>query len=149
MQALSRAATVTAGVMFRALDCCPPVDLRYDEYARAMLRAEEVAYPLDDLGIRRTLVGIFKRRGLLPPGRDLASAGWCTMALRSVDIAQIAWHTLRMLTAFLDSRRKLFDILTKRICRLPPRIARTSTPRAAIARRRSTLSSSCGARTSS
>ncbi len=56
MRALSRAATFTAGVMFRGLDYCPPVDLRFDEYARAVLRADQVAYPFDDFGIRKALV---------------------------------------------------------------------------------------------
>jgi hypothetical protein len=42
IQALFRAADQTANVMLRAIDYCPPVDLRYDEYARAVLRADEV-----------------------------------------------------------------------------------------------------------
>lgn len=109
MQALSRAATVTAGVMFRALDYCPPVDLRYDEYACAILRADEVAYPLDDLGIRRMLAGVFKRRGLVPPRRDPAFARDVQMALRTVDIGQIA-STPADAYRFLDARRKLFGI---------------------------------------
>ncbi len=107
MQALSRAATVTAGVMFRALDYCPPVDLRYDEYARALLRADEVAYPLDDLGIRKMLVGVFKRRGLVPPEHDLALARQVRLKLRNVDIGQVA-STPADAYRFLDSRRDLF-----------------------------------------
>lgn len=109
MQALSRAATVTAGVMFRALDYCPPVDLRYDEYACAMLRADEVAYPLDDLGIRRMLLGVFKRRGLLPTQRNPAFARDVQMKLRSIDIGQVASPPADAYR-FLDSRRNLFGI---------------------------------------
>jgi hypothetical protein len=107
MRALSRAATVTAGVMFRALDYCPPVDLRYDEYARAMLRADEVAYPLDHLGIREMLTGVFKRRGLLPPEPDLDFAREIQMQLRGVDIGQVA-STPADAYRFIDSRRELF-----------------------------------------
>ncbi|MBT1516514.1 hypothetical protein KIP88_39475 [Bradyrhizobium sp. SRL28] len=70
IQALFRAADQTANVMLRAIDYCPPVDLRYDEYARALLRADEVAYPDDSYGIRSELKRIFRRRGLKPMQED-------------------------------------------------------------------------------
>jgi hypothetical protein len=109
MAALTNAATVTAGVMFRALDYCPPVDLRYDEYARALLRADEVAYPIDDLGIRRTLVRVFQRRGLLPPEQDASFSREIQLALRGVDVAEVA-STSANAYRFLDRRRALFGI---------------------------------------
>jgi hypothetical protein len=43
--ALINAADQTANIMLRAIDYCPPVDLRYAEYARAVLRAD--ATPVD------------------------------------------------------------------------------------------------------
>src|SRR5688572_7824612 len=39
VKALFQSASATAAVMFRAVDYCPPADLRYDEYARAILKA--------------------------------------------------------------------------------------------------------------
>ena len=70
IQALFRAADQTANVMLRAIDYCPPVDLRYDQYARAVLRADEVAYPEELYGIRTQLKRIFRQRGLRPPPED-------------------------------------------------------------------------------
>ncbi|WP_395020835.1 hypothetical protein [Dongia sp.] len=64
IKSLIRSATHTANIMLRAIDYCPPVDLRYDEYARAVLRADEVAYPIDAYGVRTELRRIFKQRGL-------------------------------------------------------------------------------------
>jgi hypothetical protein len=108
MRALSRVATITAGVMFRALDYCPPVDLRYKEYARAILRADAVAYPLDDLKIRGQLLKIFKRRGILPPTEDPKQIGKFQQALSNVDIDTVA--TPADAYRFLDRHRKLFGI---------------------------------------
>lgn len=109
MRALNRAATMTAGVMFRGLDYCPPVDLRYDEYARAVLRADEVAYPFDEFGVRATLQGLFRRRGLRPRRNDQALAQRIRLRLRGVDIATVA-ATRADAYRFLDGRRGLFGI---------------------------------------
>jgi hypothetical protein len=109
MRALSRAATMTAGVMFRGLDYCPPVDLRYDEYARAVLRADEVAYPLDEFGIRKVLARLFRRRGLQPARHDRAQARTIQLQLRGIDIGAIA-ATPADAYRFLDEQRALFGI---------------------------------------
>jgi len=109
MRALSRAATVTAGVMFRGIDYCPPVDLRYAEYASAVLRADEVAYPLDDFGVRKELTAIFRARGLRRKPDDLDRARAIRSALREKDIADIA-STPADAYRFLDAHRPLFGI---------------------------------------
>ena len=109
MRALSHAATMTAGVMFRALDYCPPVDLRYDDYARAVLRADEVAYPLDDFGIRKTLGALFRRRGLRPGRIDREQAQTIQLELRGVDVGAMA-ATRADAYSFLDGHRALFGI---------------------------------------
>lgn len=109
MRALRRAATFTAGVMFRGLDYCPPVDLRYDEYARAVLRADEVAYPFDDFGIRKALTALFRERGLNPGSEDRAFAKRVRMKLRGVDITEIA-STPADAYRFLDAHRALFGV---------------------------------------
>ena len=109
MRALSRAATITAGVMFRGLDYCPPADLHYDEYARAVLRADAVAYPFDDLCIRKTLAGLFRRRGIQPGRDDPAFARRVQSLLRGIDIGAIA-ATPADAYRFLDAQRALFGI---------------------------------------
>jgi hypothetical protein len=110
IQALFRAANQTANVMLRALDYCPPVDLRYDEYARALLRADEVAYPDDSYGIRAELKRIFHRRGLKPPKEDPDARNEVLYALRkSMDIDAIT-ATPADAYRFLDEFRDLFQI---------------------------------------
>lgn len=109
MRALSRAATLTAGVLFRGLDYCPPVDLRYAEYARAVLRADAVAYPLDDLKIRDVLRRIFRQRGLLPLQEDDRVAGQIQRELSGVEITEVA-STRADAYRFLDTHRALFHI---------------------------------------
>jgi hypothetical protein len=109
MRALSRASTVTASVMFRGLDYCPPADLRYDEYARAVLAADAVAYPLDNLGVRKALRKIFKARGLRFEPFDERYAGAVRSSLRGVDIDSAA-STPADAYRFLDLHRELFGI---------------------------------------
>jgi hypothetical protein len=43
----------------RALDYCPPVDIQYADYARAVLRADELAYPTDHRGYRAIAEAVF------------------------------------------------------------------------------------------
>jgi hypothetical protein len=109
MRAIIRAATVTSAVMFRGLDYCPPVDLRYDEYARAVLRADEVAYPDDSFGIRDRLRKAFAARGLRTLPTDYQKISDVQMKLRGVEIDEVA-ATPADAYRFLDAYRELFAI---------------------------------------
>jgi hypothetical protein len=109
MRALSRAATLTAGVMFRGLDYCPPVDLRYDEYARAVLRADEVAYPRDVLGLRASLARLFRARGIRMRAEVRGYAAQVQLRLRGIDIGAVA-ATPADAYRFVDEERELFGI---------------------------------------
>jgi hypothetical protein len=109
MRALNRAATQTAGVMFRALDYCPPVDLRFDEYARAVLRADAVAYPADESGLRKVLAWLFRQRGIRPPREPPRLAATVRTRLRGIDIGAIV-ATPAGAYRFLDRERALFGI---------------------------------------
>jgi hypothetical protein len=110
IRSLMRAATQTANVMLRAIDYCPPVDLRYDEYARALLRADEVAYPYDTYGIRAELRRIFKKRGLKPPAEDGRARGDILHALRDARDIDAITATPADAYRFVDEFRPLFDI---------------------------------------
>jgi len=110
IRALYIAATSTANVMLRALDYCPPVDLRYDEYARALLRADEVAYPVDNIGIRKELKRILAARGIAVPGNEHRQRSDIMYRLRSApDIEEIT-ATPADAYRFLDSYRTVFGI---------------------------------------
>lgn len=50
----------------RALDYCPPVNLTFGEYLRALITADTELIRDDDLGYRVAMVEAFRRRGLYP-----------------------------------------------------------------------------------
>jgi len=53
----------------RALDYCPPVDISFGDYLRAIITADIDLVPDDNLGYRIALIDAFKRRGIYP--RDI------------------------------------------------------------------------------
>jgi hypothetical protein len=63
-EALWRATDHLNRMAFRALDYCPPVDVQFIDYARAVLRANELAYPRDSLGYQKIAQDMFEKRGL-------------------------------------------------------------------------------------
>jgi hypothetical protein len=63
-EALWRATSHLNRMALRALDYCPPVDIQFIDYARAVLRADELAYPRDSKGYRTIIAQEFTRRGL-------------------------------------------------------------------------------------
>jgi hypothetical protein len=52
----------------RALDYCPPVDITFGDFLRALITADHDLVPDDDLGYRETLLAAFRRRGIRPDG---------------------------------------------------------------------------------
>ena len=51
-------------VAFQPLDYLPPVDVQFSDYARAVLRADEIVEPLDEDGYRVAMVQVFQKRGI-------------------------------------------------------------------------------------
>jgi hypothetical protein len=79
---LAREASKTAGHMLniciRALDYCPPVDIRFGEYLRALITADRDLVPDDPWGYRPAIIQGFRRRGIYPDNvRNLASDSLC------------------------------------------------------------------------
>lgn len=69
---LCNVATATARQFFeicvRAIDYCPPIDLSFGEYLRALITAEIDRDPEDVIGIREALMQAFRLRGIYPDG---------------------------------------------------------------------------------
>lgn len=67
---LAREASKAAGrvldICIRALDYCPPVDLTFGEYLRALITADIDLHPEDPHGYRVAFVEAFRRRGIYP-----------------------------------------------------------------------------------
>jgi hypothetical protein len=51
-------------ILIRAVDYCPPVDVRFGDYLRAMITADEMTVPEDPWGYREALVWAFRRYGV-------------------------------------------------------------------------------------
>jgi hypothetical protein len=66
-KAADTAATVLR-ICIRALDYCPPVDLTFGEYLRALITADHDMVDEDRLGYRVAFIEAFQKRGISAPG---------------------------------------------------------------------------------
>jgi hypothetical protein len=64
----ARLADQFLNIVIRAVDYCPPVDLRLGEYLRAMITADFDLVPDDPWGYREALVRGFRRHGIIVDG---------------------------------------------------------------------------------
>jgi hypothetical protein len=66
---LAREASRTAEMFFtvcaRALDYCPPVDITFGDFLRALITADRDFYPDDTDGVREALMQAFRLRGIV------------------------------------------------------------------------------------
>ena len=67
---LAEAASATAeeffGICARALDYCPPVDIVFGDFLRAILTAHADLHPPDPYGVRNAFMQAFRLRGIVP-----------------------------------------------------------------------------------
>ena len=84
VERLSNEASKTAkhvlSMCVRALDYCPPIDLTFGEYLRAIISADVDLVPEDDLNYRVAFVEAFRRWGIYP--RDL----------RTLSVENLVWR---------------------------------------------------------
>lgn len=55
-------------VCIRAFDYLPPVDITFGDFLRALVTADYEANPIDDFGVRASLIESFRLRGIYPAG---------------------------------------------------------------------------------
>jgi hypothetical protein len=72
-------------ICIRALDYCPPVDLTFGEYLRALLTADKDVFPEDKDGYRVAFITAFRERGIHPP--DVANYSVDALAWQAPEIA--------------------------------------------------------------
>lgn len=74
----SKSASHVLNMCIRALDHCPPVDIMFGEYVRALITADRDLVPQDPHGYRVSFIEAFRRRGIYPEGaRNLSVEGVC------------------------------------------------------------------------
>ena len=104
----------------RALDYCPPVDMTFGDYLRAMVTADFDMMPKDPLGYRVALIESFRRWGITPKGiRTLSEEQLRWPFARMKDFS--GWNALTAVakqirdriagTLFIRDRAQLFDLL--------------------------------------
>jgi hypothetical protein len=62
----SKSAEHVLAMCIRALDYCPPVDINFGTYLRALITADSELIHDDDLGYRLAVTEAFRRRGIFP-----------------------------------------------------------------------------------
>jgi hypothetical protein len=87
----------------RALDYCPPVDLTFGDYLRAIITADSDLVRDDDRGYRIAFIEAFRRRGIYP--RDV----------RTLSIESLRWPGAR------EEENDLFKRLADRLRDFPDR----------------------------
>lgn len=74
----SMSASHILSMCIRALDYCPPVDVTFGDYLRALVTADVDLVPDDDRRYRIAVIEAFRRRGIFPEGvRSLSSERLC------------------------------------------------------------------------
>jgi hypothetical protein len=71
----SRTADMFFTVCARSLDYCPPVDITFGDFLRALLTADRDFYPNDTDGVREALMQAFRLRGIVAEDAAFFSEG--------------------------------------------------------------------------
>ncbi|HXD30568.1 MAG TPA: hypothetical protein VN643_05610 [Pyrinomonadaceae bacterium] len=99
---LAREAAKTAqqvlNMCIRGLDYCPPVDINFGDYLRAIITADTDLVPEDDMGYRIAFIESFRRRGIYP--RDI----------RTLSESSLSWTNIRE-----EEQQGIFRVITSRL----------------------------------
>jgi hypothetical protein len=113
----ARVAEHILDICIRALDFCPPVDLTFGDYLRALVTADYELVPDDTAGYRLAFLEAFRRRGLYPldvATLSVESLRWCApdgpSTSEAVRAVQKDLRAYAEQCAYLDSREKLFEL---------------------------------------
>jgi hypothetical protein len=81
----SKSAQHVLNMCVRALDYCPPVDINFGDYLRAIITADSDLVPDDDLHYRIAIIEAFRRRGIYPTD------------VRTLSVDSLRWPLVREL----------------------------------------------------
>jgi hypothetical protein len=88
-----------SNICIRALDYCPPIDIMFGDFLRAMITADYHLVPTDKYGYRAALIEAFRSRGIYP--EDVASFAeeallWCPPEVMKKDVeSPLVCHGLK------------------------------------------------------
>lgn len=82
-------------ICIRGLDYCPPVDVTFGEYLRALITADSDLVPVDPHNYRIAFIEAFRRRGIYPEG------------VRTLSVESLRWNR----SIHLEELPRLDDLL--------------------------------------
>jgi hypothetical protein len=85
----SRLASQFLSILIRAVDYCPPVDLTFGDFLRAMITADRDLVPDDRYAFREALIDAFRRRAIFPDDVDSLSEDSLTWSKPRVSVPEI------------------------------------------------------------
>ncbi len=88
----SQLASQFLSVCIRAIDYCPPVDIEFGEYLRAIITADRALVPDDPWNYREALIDSFRQHGIFP--RDVDSLSDDSLVWREPARAVPPWSQL-------------------------------------------------------
>ncbi|MDB5351077.1 MAG: hypothetical protein JWN86_2324 [Planctomycetota bacterium] len=112
----SKAASHLLWMAIRALDYCPPVDLTFGDYLRALITGDADLMPVDPMGYRIAVIEGFRRRGIYP-----------------TDVRTLADDSLRWRNPLKEIEKHDFSGLLEAFARLHDRPERVTNDRSQIA----------------
>ncbi|MEY2536431.1 MAG: hypothetical protein QOG67_171 [Verrucomicrobiota bacterium] len=113
-QQATKAAQHVLSMCIRALDYCPPVDLTFGDYLRAIITADRDLVPDDDHHYRVAIIEAFRRRGIYPRN------------LRTLSEESLSWPRGKELD---EQARSAIEFLANQLRDLPPSIQYRSSRR--------------------
>lgn len=78
----AKSAQQVLNMCIRALDYCPPVDITFGDYLRAIITADADLHAEDELGYRIAFIEAFRRRGIYP--RDIRTLSEDSLSWSSI-----------------------------------------------------------------
>ena len=102
----SKAAAHVLEICVRALDYCPPVDITFGEYLRALITADRDVVPEDNRSYRVAFVSAFRARGIYPSD------------VRTLSVDSLTWEPpavpIKNMSAILNSLSLDWDLMSNR-----------------------------------
>jgi hypothetical protein len=116
----ARAARQVLDICIRALDYCPPVDITFGDYLRALVTADTELVPVDPAGYRLALLEAFRQRGLYP--LDVTTLSVESLKWQTADVPGNAARMKKVINAlrqyaekctYVTSRERLFNLTSE------------------------------------
>ncbi len=111
----SKTASQVLRMCIRAIDYCPPVDLTFGDYLRALITADMDLYPDDAYFYRPALIDAFRKRGIYP--RDVRTMSPDSLSWHPPDETTIEIFSSTEAGVKLRFRLRLLGDLVRRVSR--------------------------------